>query len=137
MKTSTIKYFFFSYYYYIQFVRLCQYYRTLLRMFLFCTNIGNVNTSIYFHGFIIIAVCFVWYIIGFPFLCCTQNDVLFVIFGAIQQGFLYAILAFGIYISFRILNIPDLTTEVCLWRSGLAVMNIVQNLTNLRMIITV
>ena len=34
-----------------------------------------------------------------------------VIFGAIQQGFLYAILAFGIYISFRVLNIPDLTTE--------------------------
>ena len=34
-----------------------------------------------------------------------------VIFGAIQQGFLYAILAFGIFISFRILNVPDLTTE--------------------------
>ena len=34
-----------------------------------------------------------------------------VVAGAIQQGFLYAILAFGIYISFRVLNIPDLTTE--------------------------
>ena len=34
-----------------------------------------------------------------------------VVAGAFQQGFLYAILAFGIYISFRILNIPDLTTE--------------------------
>lgn len=31
--------------------------------------------------------------------------------GSLQLGLLYGILALGIYISFRILNIPDLTTE--------------------------
>ena len=31
--------------------------------------------------------------------------------GSLQQGFIYALLALGIYISFRILNIPDLTAE--------------------------
>lgn len=30
---------------------------------------------------------------------------------SLQQGFLYGLLALGIYISFRVLNIPDLTTE--------------------------
>lgn len=30
---------------------------------------------------------------------------------AVEEGFLYALLAIGIYISLRILNIPDLTTE--------------------------
>ena len=30
---------------------------------------------------------------------------------SLQQGMIYAILAFGIYISFRILSVPDLTTE--------------------------
>lgn len=33
------------------------------------------------------------------------------ILGSLQQGFIYALLALGIYISFRILNIPDLTAE--------------------------
>lgn len=33
------------------------------------------------------------------------------VFGSLQQGFIYALLALGIYISFRILNIPDLTAE--------------------------
>lgn len=33
------------------------------------------------------------------------------VFGSLQQGFIYAMLALGIYISFRILNIPDLTAE--------------------------
>ena len=31
--------------------------------------------------------------------------------GSLQLGFLYSIMVLGIYISFRILNIPDLTTE--------------------------
>ena len=31
--------------------------------------------------------------------------------GSLQLGLLYGILALGIYISFRILSIPDLTTE--------------------------
>ncbi|MDX9872889.1 MAG: ABC transporter permease [Clostridia bacterium] len=31
--------------------------------------------------------------------------------GALELGFAYALLAFGIYISFRILNIPDLTVD--------------------------
>lgn len=31
--------------------------------------------------------------------------------GSLQQGFLYALLALGIYITFRILNVPDLTAE--------------------------
>lgn len=34
-----------------------------------------------------------------------------IIFGTLQQGLLFGLLAMGIYISFRILNIPDLTTE--------------------------
>lgn len=33
------------------------------------------------------------------------------ILGSLQQGFIYALLALGIYLSFRILNIPDLTAE--------------------------
>jgi putative ABC transport system permease protein len=31
--------------------------------------------------------------------------------GALQQGLMYGLLAMGIFISFRILNIPDLTAE--------------------------
>ncbi len=34
-----------------------------------------------------------------------------IILGTLQQGLLFGLLAVGIYISFRILNIPDLTTE--------------------------
>lgn len=34
-----------------------------------------------------------------------------IILGTLQQGILFGLLAVGIYISFRILNIPDLTTE--------------------------
>ena len=30
---------------------------------------------------------------------------------ALQEGFLYGLLALGIFISLRLLNIPDLTTE--------------------------
>ena len=33
------------------------------------------------------------------------------IIGSLQLGFLYGIMALGIYITFRIMNIPDLTTE--------------------------
>ena len=33
------------------------------------------------------------------------------IIDSLQQGMIYALLAFGIYISFRILSVPDLTTE--------------------------
>lgn len=33
------------------------------------------------------------------------------VLGSLQQGFLYGLLALGIYMSFRILNIPDLTAE--------------------------
>ena len=32
-------------------------------------------------------------------------------YSTFQQGFLYGIMALGIYISFRILDIPDLTME--------------------------
>ena len=31
--------------------------------------------------------------------------------GGLQEGLFYALLAMGVYISFRILNTPDLTTE--------------------------
>ena len=31
--------------------------------------------------------------------------------GSLQLGLLYGILAIGVYLSFRILNVPDLTTE--------------------------
>ena len=31
--------------------------------------------------------------------------------GSLQLGLLYAVMVLGIYVSFRILNIPDLTTE--------------------------
>ena len=30
---------------------------------------------------------------------------------ALQEGFLYGLLAIGVFISLRVLNIPDLTTE--------------------------
>ncbi len=43
-----------------------------------------------------------------------------VVLDAIQQGVLYGLLAIGIYVSFRILNIPDLTTEGS-FTTGLAV----------------
>lgn len=33
------------------------------------------------------------------------------LYGSIQLGLIFGLLAFGIYITFRILNIPDLTTE--------------------------
>ena len=33
------------------------------------------------------------------------------IFGAVQLGLIYALMAMGNYISFRILNIPDLTVD--------------------------
>ena len=33
------------------------------------------------------------------------------IVSTIAQGFLWAVLGFGIYLTFRILNFPDLTTE--------------------------
>lgn len=33
------------------------------------------------------------------------------VYGSLQLGFFYGILALGIYITFRIMNIPDLTTE--------------------------
>ena len=33
------------------------------------------------------------------------------IFGTLQLGLIYGLLAVGIYISFRVLNIPDLTAE--------------------------
>lgn len=33
------------------------------------------------------------------------------IFGSIQQGFIYAILALGVYVTFRILNLPDMTVD--------------------------
>ena len=33
------------------------------------------------------------------------------VIGSLQLGFLYGILALGIYVTFRILNIPDLTAE--------------------------
>ncbi len=49
------------------------------------------------------------------------------IIDALHQGMIYAILAFGIYISFRILNIPDLTTEGS-FVFGLAVSAVVTNL---------
>ncbi len=44
--------------------------------------------------------------------------------GSLQLGFLYSIMVMGIYISFRILNIPDLTTEGS-FTFGLAVSSVV------------
>lgn len=43
-----------------------------------------------------------------------------VVLDAIQQGVLYGLLAIGIYVAFRILNIPDLTTEGS-FTTGLAI----------------
>ena len=34
-----------------------------------------------------------------------------VILGGLELGFIYGIMALGLYISFRIMNVPDLTTE--------------------------
>ena len=34
------------------------------------------------------------------------------IFGTLQLGLIYGLLAVGIYISFRVLNIPDLTARL-------------------------
>ena len=45
---------------------------------------------------------------------------------ALQQGMIYAMLAFGIYISFRVLSVPDLTTEGS-FVFGLAVSAMVTN----------
>ena len=48
------------------------------------------------------------------------------ILDALQQGMIYAMLAFGIYISFRVLSVPDLTTEGS-FVFGLAVSAMVTN----------
>ena len=34
-----------------------------------------------------------------------------VLIGALELGLLYAIMGFGVYLSFRVLNIPDLTID--------------------------
>src|SRR5690625_2848574 len=33
------------------------------------------------------------------------------VFGAVESGFIYAIMALGVYLSFRILDFPDLTVD--------------------------
>ena len=33
------------------------------------------------------------------------------IFGSVEQGIIYAIMALGVYISFRVLDFPDLTVD--------------------------
>lgn len=47
-----------------------------------------------------------------------------IIFGTAQLGLIYGLLAIGIYISFRVLNIPDLTAEGS-FTFGLAVSSVV------------
>ena len=38
-------------------------------------------------------------------------DVLFILFGGVNQGLIYALLAIGVYITYRILDIADLGIE--------------------------
>ena len=33
------------------------------------------------------------------------------IFGSVEQGIIYAIMALGVYLSFRVLDFPDLTVD--------------------------
>lgn len=33
------------------------------------------------------------------------------VFGSVEQGIIYAIMALGVYISFRVLDFPDLTVD--------------------------
>ena len=49
-----------------------------------------------------------------------------VILGGLELGFIYGIMALGLYISFRIMNVPDLTTEGS-FTLGLAVSAVVAN----------
>lgn len=49
-----------------------------------------------------------------------------VIYGGLELGFIYGIMALGLYISFKIMNIPDLTTDGS-FTLGLAVSAVVAN----------
>lgn len=53
-----------------------------------------------------------------------------VILGGLELGFIYGIMALGLYISFRIMNVPDLTTEGS-FTLGLAVSAVVAMRTTL------
>ncbi len=33
------------------------------------------------------------------------------LFGAVEQGIIYAIMALGVYVTFRVLDFPDLTVD--------------------------
>ena len=50
-----------------------------------------------------------------------------IIFGTAQLGLIYGLLAIGIYISFRVLNVPDLTAEGS-FTFGLAVSSVIASL---------
>jgi putative ABC transport system permease protein len=50
-----------------------------------------------------------------------------VIYGGLELGFIYGIMALGLYISFKIMNIPDLTTEGS-FTLGLSVSTIFANM---------
>lgn len=49
-----------------------------------------------------------------------------VIYGGLELGFIYGLMALGLYISFRVMNIPDLTTDGS-FTLGLAVSAVVAN----------
>ena len=49
-----------------------------------------------------------------------------VIYGGLELGFIYGIMALGLYISFKIMNIPDLTTDGS-FTLGLAVSAVIAN----------
>src|SRR5690606_10443704 len=43
---------------------------------------------------------------------CEKEDNMFIsLFGAVESGIIYAIMALGVYLSFRVLDFPDLTVD--------------------------
>src|SRR5690625_1233534 len=43
--------------------------------------------------------------------CGMEEDMFLALFGAVESGAIYAIMALGVYISFRVLDFPDLTVD--------------------------
>src|SRR5690625_4249626 len=40
-----------------------------------------------------------------------EDDMFLSLFGAVESGLIYAIMALGVYLSFRVLDFPDLTVD--------------------------
>src|SRR5699024_8947264 len=43
--------------------------------------------------------------------CGMRDDMFLSLFGAVESGAIYAIMALGVYLSFRVLDFPDLTVD--------------------------